>query len=613
MGAALVTGATGLIGRWLVVDLARRGRDVIAMIRRAGERRADYLAWIAAHGGDAARVTVIEGDLAARELGLDDAGRQLASGARDVFHLGAVMQFGVGEAATRAANVDGTRALVDLALASPALRRFVHISGFKIGDDVAFHELGLAPAQAYDPRAYDPLYRRLGGYEASKLESDHLVRDAARTRALPLTRVHPGAVIGDSRTGETTQWFGFAPLVEAAWRGKLPAVPGGAHHWLPLVTVDFLAAFVARLPEHDEARGGSYIVLDEQSPQLVDLVARIGERLGVAVPRRRVPIGAVRALAAVGLAAKTDAEGLTFLGDRRYDTGPARRLAAAMQLAWPALGDAIDRSVDYALASRFGKRATPVPAAMARPRVAGAPTYVVGDRAAADVVLLHGLPLDADSWDTVAGAVGGAQLRADLPGLNRSGWVGASPLEWMEALLADTARPALLVGHSLGTRYALEYARAHPERVRGLVLISPFFAQTPPPAIMRWAPSARLAARGLRRRHLEALVAGDARARTAVLDGPDADFARPGARARFGQHLASAHAARGALQAALAELAARMPVTVIVGERDPLVASAGSAEVIELAGTGHYPQLDRPDDVAAAIERARTRVATLAA
>jgi len=144
---------------------------------------------------------------------------------------------------------------------------------------------------AFDAAAYDRLYRTIGAYEASKLESDHLVRDAARTRGLPLTRIHPGAVIGDSRTGETTQWFGFAPLVEAAWRGKLPAVPGREHHWLPLVTVDFLAAFIARVPEFEETRGGSYMLLDDSSPQLVDLVAAIE-----AVAGPEVPIYSVRML-----------------------------------------------------------------------------------------------------------------------------------------------------------------------------------------------------------------------------------------------------------------------------------------------------------------------------
>jgi pimeloyl-ACP methyl ester carboxylesterase len=120
---------------------------------------------------------------------------------------------------------------------------------------------------------------------------------------------------------------------------------------------------------------------------------------------------------------------------------------------------------------------------------------------------------------------------------------------------------------------------------------------------MRRVRLARLAARGMRRRHLEALVSGDATARTPVLDGPSDALARPGARARFGEHLARAHLARRQLQRTLRELAREMPVLVIAGAADPLIEAAGDAEVLVLDGTGHFPQLDRPADVAAAIER----------
>ncbi|HEU0036027.1 MAG TPA: alpha/beta fold hydrolase [Kofleriaceae bacterium] len=604
---SLVTGATGLIGRWLVPELTRRGH-VIAIVRRADERRDEYLAWVAQHGGSTERLTLVDGDLAAPELGLTDDARAQLAAVRDVFHAGALMQFRMSEQIARTANVDGTRALVELALASPQLRRFVHISGFKVGDDVAFHDLGLDPEQPYERTAYDRLYRKLGGYEASKMEADHLVRDAARTRGLPLTRIHPGAVIGDSRTGETTQFFGFAPLVEQLYRGKMPVVPGGDRHWLPLVSVDFLAALIARVPELDETSGGSYTVLDEATPQLFELTTRIAHRLGVAAPKRRIRIGIAKLLLRSRLVpgGAEQAEGLAFLADRRYDVTPTRQLAATLGLAWPSIDTAIDRSIDFLVASRFGATTAPVGARLQR--ISGAPAFVVGDRVDADTVLLHGLPLDAESWTPVARSLGGTQLRVDLPGLGRSASVGATPRAWMEALLADARHPMLLVGHSLGTRYALEYAAAHPGRVRGLVLISPFFLQQPPPAILRWKPSACLASRGLRRRHLDALV-GPAHA--ATVEGPASDLARPGAKSRFGLHLADAHAHRAELQRMLAAI--EVPVLIVHGAADPILASTGAAEVVELAGTGHFPQLDVPDAVVDAIRRFVTRIDRAAA
>src|SRR5690606_37792824 len=144
----------------------------------------------------------------------------------EIYASGALMQFGMHAEVARRANVLGMGALVDLALEA-GVRRFVHVGGYKIGEAGAFERHGITHDGPYDPATYAPYYRTLGAYEASKLEADHLVRDAARVRGLPLVSIHPGGVIGDSRSGETTQFVGFAPLVEAIYRGKLPAIPGG--------------------------------------------------------------------------------------------------------------------------------------------------------------------------------------------------------------------------------------------------------------------------------------------------------------------------------------------------------------------------------------------------
>lgn len=605
MTHALVTGATGLIGRWLVPELTRRGSEVTLVIRRADERRAEYLAWVANHGGIADLVTLVEGDLGLPGLGLSAADRARARTATDVFHAGAVMQFAMSEDVARRANVDGTQALVDLALEAPNLRRFVLVGGYKVGDDASFRDVGIDPDAPYVSAAYAPLYRSLGAYEASKMEADHLVRDAARTRDLPVTRVHPGGVIGDSRTGETTQFVGFAPLVEALWFGKLPAVPGGARHWLPLIPVDFLAAFTARVPELPETRGGSYLLLDDRTPMLVDVIGQIADRIGVRSPTRRIPIGLLQFLM------PSRAEELSFISDRRFDVQPTVALAAKLGLAWPDLSTAIERNVDYLIATRFGKQDAPPHARLAR--IGGVQTFVTGNGRDPDRVLLHGLPLDADSWNAVDALLPGTSLRADLPGLGRSAPSASTPREWMTSLLAPVTKPPVLVAHSLGTLYALELAAAQPDRVAALVLISPFFLQGTPPAIMRWAPSARVAGRMVRRKHLETLVAGSGKAVTPMLDGPASHLRRPCAGARFGEALALAHQSRSELQSLLATVSARIPVLIIHGENDPLIASASSARTVTLAGTGHFPQLDQPERVAQLIRELTVPAAVAAA
>lgn len=619
--AAFVTGATGLVGRWLVPALTRRGRRVIALVRDADRRRADFLAWVADHGGDPAAVSVVAGDLSQPELGLAPDDRARALTARDIYHLGALMAFGADRDQSRAANVAATRAVLDLATEAPGLRRLVHLSGFRLVGGHQHRHHGIDPDGPYRAADYDRLYRRLGAYEASKMEADHLVRDRAAARAIPLTVINPGGVIGDSRTGETVQSIGFAALVEMLYRGKMPAVPGGRHTWLPLITVDFLADFLARVPEAPDAAGQDYALLDDRTPALAELLGLVARHLGVHAPRRRIPLALARRLQ------PSRREELGFLTDQRYDTAPTQRMAHHLGLTLPDIVTSALRSAEHVVASRF--LSAPREPGASVTLAGGAATFVRRRGLASDpgaaprFVLLHGLPLDADSWRAVEEHLPGPSLAPDLAGLGRSAPSAAAPGEWLASLLAGelaggAAPPPIVVGHSLGTWFAVDYAARHPDRVGGLVLVSPYFLQAPPPAIVRRRAGAALAARLIRRRHLESLLTGDPRGTSPLLDGPLTWLDRPGARARFGRALAAGHQQRDRLRATLARVAATVPTVLVVGERDPLVGGASAANlpvrIIDVAASGHYPQLDRPDLVAgAAAELAAAAAATRAA
>ena len=612
------------MGRWLVPALTRRGRRVIALVRDADRRRADFLAWVASHDGDPAAVEVVSGDLAQPGLGLSPPDRARALAARDIYHLGALMAFGADRDRSRAANVAATRAVLDLAADAPGLRRLVHLSGFRLIGGHQHRHHGIDPDGPYRAADYDRLYRRLGAYEASKMEADHLVRDGAAARGIPLTIINPGGVIGDSRTGETVQSIGFAALVEMLYRGKMPAVPGGRHTWLPLITVDFLADFLARVPEAPAAAGRDYALLDDRTPPLADLLGLIAQHLGAHAPRRRIPLALARRLQ------PSRSEELGFLTDQRYDTAPTQRMAHQLGLTLPDVVAAALGSAEHVVATRF--LAAPRESGAALTRAGGAATFVrrrdrapgageaapaaAGPGPAPAFVLLHGLPLDADSWRAVEQHLPGASLAPDLAGLGRSAPSAAAPGEWLASLLTgellDPAVPPIVVGHSLGTWYAVDYAARHPDRVGGLVLVSPYFLQAPPPAIVRRRAGAALAARLIRRRHLESLLTGDPRGRSAVLDGPITWLDRPGARGRFGRALALAHHQRAGLRERLAQVAATTPTVLVVGERDPLVAGATELplRIIEVAASGHNPQLDRPDLVARAAAELATAAAT---
>ena len=99
------------------------------------------------------------------------------------------------------------------------------------------------------------------------------------------------------------------------------------------------------------------------------------------------------------------------------------------------------------------------------------------------VLLIHGFLDDATVWDGLVDCLGGevGAVRYDLPGFGRrSGSVGEARRTTLESLAAEASDvvrridgPVIVVGQSLGTQVAELVAAQRPDRVRGLVLLTP--------------------------------------------------------------------------------------------------------------------------------------------
>jgi 2-succinyl-6-hydroxy-2,4-cyclohexadiene-1-carboxylate synthase len=235
------------------------------------------------------------------------------------------------------------------------------------------------------------------------------------------------------------------------------------------------------------------------------------------------------------------------------------------------------------------------------------------------LVLLHGFTHTGASWEPVRAALAG-RYRVVAPDIRGHGTAGDAEPVTLEAVIDDVATrtdgPFTLAGYSMGGRIALHVALAlGPERVERLVLIgaSPGLADDSERA-------ARVAADEALALRVEGMTI-DAFERewgaTPVLAGqPDGVRAAIRADRLRNSPAGLARALRGLGTGALPPLwgrlgELRMPVTLIVGERDAkfraiadeMARDLESPEIVVIEGAGHAVHLEAPEAVSAPILR----------
>ena len=261
----LVTGATGFIGRRLVRKLLERpDARVYFLVRQESLSKVEEL--LACWQVDRSRAVLVVGSLTEAGLGLSDADRQRLTGeVQHLFHLAAVYDLQADAASQQAANVEGTRRVVELANAI-RVQCFHHMSS-------------IVAAGLFEGMFREDMFEEAENLEhpyfGTKHEAERIVREACR---VPWRIYRPGIVVGDSRNGEIDKIDGPYYFFKAIQRMRSLLPP-----WMPtigleggrinLVPVDFVVDAVDHIAHKPGLDGKCFHLVDPHPHRVGDVLA----------------------------------------------------------------------------------------------------------------------------------------------------------------------------------------------------------------------------------------------------------------------------------------------------------------------------------------------------
>lgn len=212
MAHTLLTGATGLLGRYLMRDFLLRDQPLAVLVRpsrrETAEQRVDAVLahWENEWGRSLPRPVIFTGDLTQPMLGIGSSQRAWLRGNCDsVLHSAASLSFQEEGGEPWRTNVDGVRHVLDLCR-DVDIRVLAHVS--------TAYVCGLRTDRVYESEL--DVGQEFGNdYEKSKVAAEKLVRSDDHLEAYTVFR--PSIIVGDSNTGYTPTFHGFySPLRVAA-------------------------------------------------------------------------------------------------------------------------------------------------------------------------------------------------------------------------------------------------------------------------------------------------------------------------------------------------------------------------------------------------------------
>jgi thioester reductase-like protein len=368
--AVLISGATGFVGMEVLARYLEQGtRPIICLVRAADddgarERIAGVLRNLFGRQAEryAPRVEAYAAELVAPALGLTPRRREeLAERVSTIVHSAASVSFSLPLAEAREINLTGTSQMLELAALAQqrgGLRHFGHVSTAYVAGthEGRFTEHDLDVGQGFR-----------NAYEQSKFEAEGMVRGHD---GLPWTILRPSIVVGDRRSGWTAAFNVLYWPLRAFSCGLFKTVPATESAPVDVVSVDYVADAIYELLEAPDTIGQTYhLTAGADASTIGEIAAMASGYFKRPLPRVVTP-AEFETLSGTLSGAALESSRVYFpyfsIGTVFEDGFTRARLLPAGISASP-LREYLERLLDFATLSRWGKRPITRFAALGRP------------------------------------------------------------------------------------------------------------------------------------------------------------------------------------------------------------------------------------------------------
>jgi long-chain acyl-CoA synthetase len=267
--AVFLTGVTGTLGKEIVKAFLTESEDKLFLLIRRKNR---YSHWdrarkiLSVNGLEAylgTRVHVMEGDVTSPRLGLEKEDFEiLLREVEEFYHIAALTALNGNRTDCYSVNLGGTEEALKVARELQEfgrLKRFFYFStAFVAGSRQTYcakeDELPQAPAHA-------------NYYEESKYAAERRAREFLR-EGLPVTIFRPSIVVGNSQTGQVSEFNVIYPFIRLFAHGILTKLPSRLENSFNIVPIDFVVKASLAVARQKESVGKTFHLVTECPPSI---------------------------------------------------------------------------------------------------------------------------------------------------------------------------------------------------------------------------------------------------------------------------------------------------------------------------------------------------------